>query len=213
MSKGDLLTISITEYSPRKAAVVVGVAFLVSVFIVTLIDDFLLPNFVVPGDTDKLAIDIEADPQRLAFAIIGYLVVLALDSIIGLALYVVLRPAHKILALITGVLRILYAGVLAAGLFALLFQIISVYGYAAIKLLGYLFFAAHIFSLGYGTLKSGYIPKALGVLLMAASFTYLVFFVDLSLSNLLMTLIMMTMAGAELALSLWLIVQRKHLPE
>jgi len=203
----------ILSLSPSKAAMAVGVAFITSVFIVTLVDDFLLANFVVPGDTEALANDIEANERLFGFAVIGYLLVLALDSIIGLALYVVLKPANKNLASLTSVLRLLYAFTLVIGLFALVFQIIDVYGYASTKLVGYIFFALHIFILGYSVLKSGYIPKSLGVLLMLASFTYIVFFVDVHLPKSLMAIIMLIMAIAELSLSIWLIVKRKGLPE
>lgn len=149
------------DLSTSRAAMVVGIAFITSVFIVTLVDDFLLDNFVVPGDTAALARDIEADGRLFGFAVVGYLLVLVLDSIIGLALYVVLKPANKNLALLTAVLRLLYACILISGLFALAFQIINVYDYANLKLIGYMFFALHIFVLGYSVFKSGYIPKAL----------------------------------------------------
>jgi len=203
----------ILNLSPSKAAMVVGIAFITSVFIVTLVDDFLLANFVVPGDTEALANDIEANGRLFYFAVVGYLVVLTLDSIIGLALYVVLKPANKNLASLTSVLRLLYAFTLVIGLFALVFQIIDAYIYASIKLVGYIFFALHILVLGYSVLKSGYIPKSLGVLLMLASFTYIVFFVEFHLPKSLMAIIMLTMAIAELSLSIWLIVKRKGLPE
>ncbi len=203
----------IAHLSPSKAAMIVGIAFITSVFIVTLVDDFLLANFVVPGDTAALASDIEANGTLFGFAVASYLLVLALDSIIGLALYVVLKPANKNLASLTAVLRLLYACTLVIALFCLVFQIIDVYGYASIKLLGYIFFALHIFVLGYSILKSGYIPKSLGVLLVVASFTYIVFFVDLHLPKTLMVIIMLTMLIAELSLSIWLIVKRKRLPE
>jgi len=87
----------ITNLSTRKAGMVVGIAFITSIFIVTLVDDFLLANFVVPGDTEALASDIEANGRRFGFAVVGYLLVLVLDAIIGLALYVVLKPRIKIL--------------------------------------------------------------------------------------------------------------------
>jgi len=207
------MKIFISKMSSRKAATVVGVAFIISVVIVTLIDDFLLANFIVPGDTAALARDIETIGKLFGFAIVGYLLVLALDSIIGLALYVVLKPANKNLALLTGVLRLLYACTLTIGLFALAFQIIDVYSYASIKLIGYIFFALHILVLGYSVFKSGYIPKSLGVLLMFASFTYIVFFVDTNLPKTVMMSIMFIMAIAELALCIWLIVKRNRLPE
>ena len=212
-SKENDLKNFITNLSTSKAALVLGIAFISSIFIVTLVDDFLLANFVVPGDTEALASDIEANGRRFGFAIVGYLLVLALDSIIGLALYVVLKPANKNLASLTAVLRLLYAFTLIIGLFALAFQIIDVYGYASIKLLGYLFFALHIFVLGYSVFKSEYIPKSLGVLLVLASFTYIVFFVDFQLPETIEIITMLTMAVAELSLSIWLMVKRNGLPE
>ena len=212
-SKENDLKNFITNLSTSKAALVVGIAFISSIFIVTLVDDFLLANFVVPGDTEALASNIEANGRRFGFAIVSYLFVLALDAIIGLALYVVLKPANKNLASLTAVLRLLYAFTLIIGLFALAFQIIDVYGYASIKLLGYLFFALHIFVLGYSVFKSEYIPKSLGVLLVLASFTYIVFFVDFQLPETIEIITMLTMAVAELSLSIWLMVKRNGLPE
>jgi hypothetical protein len=203
----------LANVSTRKAAIVVGIAFITSVVIVTLIDDFLLANFVVPGDIKSLASDIEANRSLFVFAVIGYLLVLALDSTIGLALYVVLKPANKHLASLTAVLRLLYAFTLVIGLFCLVFQMIDVYGYESVKLIGYIFFALHILVLGYSVLKSAYIPKSLGILLVVASFTYIVFFVDLNLTEALQLIIMFTMLAAELSLSIWIIVKRKRLPE
>jgi len=203
----------IAHLSPSKAAMVVGIAFITSVFIVTLVDDFLLANFVVPGDTEALASDIEANARLFGFAIVGYLLVLVLDSIIGLALYAVLKPANKNLALLTAVFRLLYVCTLVIGLLCLVFKIIDVYGYASIKLFGYIFFALHIFVLGYSVFKSEYIPKSLGILLVVASFTYIVFFVDYHLPKTLEVIIMSTMAIAELSLSIWLMVKRNRLPE
>jgi len=199
--------------STSKAALVVGIAFITSVLIVSLVDDVLLANFVVPGDTVALSKDIEANRTLFVFAVVGYLLVLALDSIIGLALYVVLKPANKKFALLTAVLRLLYVCILVSGLLALVFQFIDVYGYASIKLFGYIFFALHIFILGYTVFKSGYIPKIIGILLILASFTYIVFFVDLDLSELLEAFIMLTMAIAELSLSIWLLLKRNTLPK
>jgi len=199
--------------STSKAAMVVGIAFITSVIIVSLIDDVLLANFVVPGDTAALSKDIEANRTLFVFAVIGYLLVLSLDSIIGLALYVVLKPANTKFALLTAVLRLLYVCILVSGLLALVFQFIDVYGYASIKLFGYVFFALHIFILGYSVIRSGYIPKIIGILLIIASFTYIAFFVDLDLSELLQVFIMLTMAIAELSLSIWLLVKRNTLPK
>jgi len=203
----------ISSISTSRAAMIVGISFIASVLIVSIVDDLLLANFVVPGDTAALSKDIEANSTIFGFAVVGYLLVLALDFIIGLALYVVLKPANKKLALFTAVLRLLYVCILVIGLFALVFQVVDVYGYASIKLFGYIFFALHILFLGYTVFKSGYIPKIIGALLVIASFTYIVFFVDLGLSEVLEIVTMLIMAIAELSLSVWLLVKRKTLPK
>ena len=206
------MKISIASLSTSKAAMVVGIAFITSAIIVTIVDDFLLANFVVPGNTEALARDIESNGKLFGFAVVGYLLVLALDSIIGLALYVVLKPSSNNLALLTATLRLLYAGILVIGLFALVTHVVDVYGYAKIKLFGYIFFSLHIFVLGYAVFKSGYIPKILGVLLILASFTYIVFFIELHLSEVFEMIIMLIMAIAEFSLSIWLMVSRSRLP-
>jgi hypothetical protein len=198
--------------STSTAAMIVGVSFITSIIIVTIVDDFLLANFVVPGDTEALARDIESDRKLFGFAVIGYLLVLTLDSIIGFALYVVLRPFNRSLALLTAALRQLYVIILVCGIFALVVRLVDVPGYANIKLIGYVFFSLHIFALGFSIFKSQYIPKALGVLLILASFTYIVFFVDFELPQLLEVFIMLIMAIAELSLSIWLLVFRNRLP-
>ncbi len=197
----------------NKAALVVGIAFITSVVIVTIVDDLLLANFVVPGDTEALANDIEANQRLFVYAVIGYFLVLVLDTVIGLALFVVLRPGNKNLASLTSVLRILYAILLIIGVFALAFEIIDAYSYSSIKRIGYIFFALHLFVLGYSILKSRYIPKSVGALLIIASLTYVVFFVDFQLPESVLVFIMLIMALAELSLSVWLIVKRNRLQE
>ncbi|NNK19581.1 MAG: DUF4386 family protein, partial [Maribacter sp.] len=66
---------------------------------------------------------------------------------------------------------------------------------------------------GYSVFKSEYIPKSLGILLVLASFTYIVFFVDFHLPETLEEITKLTMAAAELSLSIWLMVKRNGLPE
>ena len=85
----------IANLSIRNAAKIVGIAFISSIIIVTIVDDFLLANFVVPGDTEALARDIEFNGKLFGFAVVGYLFVPTLDSIIGLALYVVLKRRNS----------------------------------------------------------------------------------------------------------------------
>lgn len=70
----------LTDMFPKTAAPIVGIAFIISVLIVTLVDDFLLANFVILGDTAALVSDLKANPRALGYATMGYLLILALDN-------------------------------------------------------------------------------------------------------------------------------------
>jgi len=199
------------KFPINKAARTVGIAFILSVILVTIVDDFLLANFAVPGDKEQLSHDIITYPSLFYSAVVGYILVLILDAIISLALYIVLKPTNEKLARLTSVLRLTYVIALLVGVVALALKIIDVYDYSTIKLIGYVFFGLHILFLGYTVYKSDYLPKLIGVLLMVASLCYVVFFVDFNLSEPLLLSIMLLMAIAELSLSIWLIIKRNRI--
>jgi Ca2+/Na+ antiporter len=56
-------------------------------------------------------------------------------------------------------------------------------------------------------------PKSLGALLILASFTYVVFVVDIHLPADAATSLMLMMGISELALSIWLLAKRNTLPK
>ena len=207
------MTNRIAKMSPRRAAIVVGTAIIAMFILAIIVDDFILSNFIGPGDTASLATDIEANQMRFGFAVAGYLIILMLDVAIALALYVILKPVSKKLASFTALFRLLYAAILVIGVLILVFQFIDVYSYGAIKLIGYVFFTAHIFMLGYSVLKSGYIPKGLGILLIVAFFCYIVLLYGKSIvSEQLLPIFVVPAAIAELALGIWLLWKRGKIP-
>jgi hypothetical protein len=179
-----------------------------------VVDNFILSNFIGPGDVASLASDIEANGMRFSFAVAGYLLILMLDVAIALALYVVLKPASKKLAALTSILRLLYAAILVIAVLALVFLFIDVYSYVTVKLIGYIFFTGHIFFLGYAVLKSGYIPKGFGILLLIAFLCYIVLLYGKSyVPEALLPIFVVPAAIAELALGIWLLVKRATMPE
>ncbi|MCH8080725.1 MAG: DUF4386 domain-containing protein [Proteobacteria bacterium] len=208
------MTNFIDSISQRKAAIVVGIAFITLFLLLIVIDDFVLSNFIVPGDSAKLASDIMANEMRFGIAVAGLLIILTLDAVIALALYVVLKPANKNLASLTAVLRLLYVVTLAIGVFALVFQVIDVYSYETMRLNAFIFFTAHLFVLGYSIFKSGYIPKILGVSLIIASFIYIiVFYANFLVPEALLPILMVPAAIAEFSIGIWLLLKRDKIPE
>jgi hypothetical protein len=196
----------LADISQRKAAIVAGSAFIISFVLVILVGNFILQNFLVPGDSAALANDIKANEMQFDLAVAGYLAILALDAVIAVALYIVLKLADRKLASLSGGLRLLYVSTMVISVLALAFQFIDVYGYGTIKLIGYLFFTCHIFVTGYTVFKSGYIPRILGVLLVIASFSYVIaFYVSSLVPEALLVICMLFMITGELSLSLWLL--------
>ncbi len=209
------MTKSIDDISPRKAALVVGIAFIISLFIAIYVGNFVLPNFINPGDTAALANDIKANEKLFSIAVVGYLIILALDATIALAIYIVLKPANKTLASLSGIFRLLYVASMVIGVLALALQFIDVYSYGTMKLwIAYLFFTCHIFVTGYSVFKSGYMPRALGILLIIDSFCYIMaFYVSFLFPIALLLIFMMVMITGELSLSLWLLLKNAKLDE
>ena len=203
----------IVNMSSHKAAIIVGVAIIAMFFLAIVVDNFVLANFIGPGDTASLASDIEANQMRFGFAVAGYLIILMLDVAIALALYVILKPVSKKLASLTSVLRLVYAAILVIGVLALVFRLLNVYSYGTLKLIGYVFFTGHIFFLGCAALKSGYIPKSLGILLIIAFFCYIILLYGKSLvPEALLPIFVVPAAIAELALGIWLLWKRVRIP-
>ncbi|MBA7606238.1 hypothetical protein ES703_13386 [subsurface metagenome] len=89
----------------------------------------------------------------------------------------------------------------------------DVYSYGTIKLIGYIFFTAHVFVLGYSVFKSGYIPRSLGVLLIIASFCYIILlFGNFLVPEALLPIFVVPAAIAELSLGIWLLLKRAKIP-
>jgi hypothetical protein len=204
----------IAEISQRQAARVVSIAFIVSFFLAVFVGNFILPNFINPGDTEALANDIKDNERQLSIAIVLYLIILALDAAIALGLFILLKPAGRILASLVGYFRLFYVAIMIISVIALALQFIDAYNYGTIKLIGYLFFTLHILVTGYTVFISGYIPRILGVLLIIAFFSYvLAFFVSFLVPEELLLIFMLFMIIGELSLSLWLLLKANIFPE
>ena len=208
------MTNQLTDTSQRMASIVFGVAIVAMFVLAIIVDNFILSNFIGPGDVAALAGDIEANHTRFVFAAVGYLLILVFDFAIALAVYVIFKPVSKILASLTAVFRLLYIAIMVIGVFSLVFQFIGVQSYGSMKLIGYIFFTVHIFMLGYTVLKSGYIPKWLGILLIIAFFSYIILLYGKSIvPEQLLPIFVVPAAIAELLLGIWLLVKGGKVPK
>jgi hypothetical protein len=195
------------------AARVAGVAIILMFITAYVVGDVLLENLIVPGDSDQLAEDIEADWTRFGHAVVGYLVLLLVDAVIALSLYVVLRPVSRDLASLAAILRLLYVIISLMNLAALATRVVDTHSYGTVKLVAYLVFILHLVSLGYVVYISGYIPRALGVLLFIAALSYVpAFFLGSLVPEDVKMVFALPMMIGEFALGIWLLGRARRLP-
>ena len=191
------MTNRITDISLRQAAIVAGVGSLIMDILAPFAEFSVRQGLIVPGDAATTAQNIMANESLFRLAIYLYLIVAILDVVVAWALYVFLKPVNQSLSLLTAWFRVVYAAILAIVLlnFVIALQLLSGADYLTVFETGQLqaqmmvflsafdygwqiglaIFSLHLLLLGYLVYKSGgYIAKILGVLLIMASFGYLI---------------------------------------
>ena len=208
---------------------IAGFAWLVVIMAGISAEFFLRMPMIVQGDAAATAANIMEAEGRFRLSIAADIVMLLFDVTATVALYLLFRQTDRLLALTAAALRLIMAAVLSANLITLgsiplVLQGVDPAAATTVQLLldahgtGYdialVFFGLHCFLLGILIMKSAYLPRLLGALLMAASFGYLIdSFAHLLLPQgtplLAMTAsILIALALlAELSLSFWLLVK------
>ena len=233
------MTNRIADISLRKAALVAGFGYL-PVFILGGFANF--PNFIVPGDAATTVNNIMASESLFRTYIASWVIVLAFDTLVAWALYILLKPVHKSLSLLAAWFRLVFVAIFGIALVNLLsvlpllsgadyltvfepnqlqaqaMSFVNAYTFGVN--ISFVFFGLHIFFLGYLIYKSDYIPRILGVLLIVASIGYFIdSFASILSSNYASNEIYFIMFIAvpaiisELSLTLWLIFKGRKIPE
>jgi hypothetical protein len=213
--KGKETTARITDMSQSKAAKMVGIGLIIMLFL-GLFGMSLYMVLIVPGDEATSINNIETNLLQFRLGIFSYLIILILDVIVAVGLYVVLKPVNKNLALLQMWFRLIYTAIAGISLLVLVLLYINEYSYT--QLIAYAFFISHIFVLGYLVFKSGFIPRSLGVILMIASFGYVIllygeFLLPQKWLEVLLLIFMPLAVIAEISLGIWLLVKGRKLPE
>ncbi len=208
-------------------------------FVTQIISDLYRNSFVVLGDAAATASNIMAQEGLFTtITVVGDLLTAALFFLAAWALYVLLKPVNKNLALLFLLLNL--AGVAihcmsALNLFAALmlmngpdylnvFQADQLQALAMFFLdlrekgfmMAQLFYGAWLFPLGYLVFKSGFLPKILGIVLMVHCVGWLMTFLRSFLFPGFEAIIYLTYPLgfiAEFALTLWLLFKGIKIPE
>ena len=223
--------------SINKTARIAGFAYLMNI-VTGIFAQVVRSALIVPGDAEATAGKIMASELLFRFGIVSDLFMVTFYLLMGLVFYVLLKPVNRNIALLMLLLNL--AGVPMLGInllnqFATLLLMsgagyLSAFGAAQSHALGMFFFnlheygytitaisyGAYLLPLGYLVFKSGYFPKALGVLLMIACFGQLMplFQVFLFPNYEAITYPGLAVAViAEFSFCLWLLIKGAKTPE
>jgi hypothetical protein len=224
---------NVREMSPSAYARLAGVLNLI-IAVAAIFAHMVVPEqFIVPGDAAATAANIAAGEATFRIGAVGSeLIILLSEIVLSVVLYLLLKPVNKTLSLVAAVFRLAMTIIHGLNLlnYYFVFQLLNGGDFltafapeqvnALVTLfldahsigftIGIAFLVPHVLILGYLIVQSGYFPKVLGGLFLAAGVGYLFDAAGLLLvSSYTMTpgLIQMVIAVAEIAFPIWLLVK------
>lgn len=184
------------ELSPVFYARAAGVLYLIIIVFGIFGEMFVRSSLIVPADAAATAGNIMASKGLFRVGFLADSIMFLSDVALAVLLYVLLKPVSKVVALMAMCFRLTQTAVLALNLlhyhaamlllngsgFSAAFGTDQVNALTAFLLdlhghgydLGLILFGLHCLLLGYLVFKSYYLPRFLGVLMVAAGFTYLI---------------------------------------
>lgn len=186
----------IAEVTPRRAAVVAGVGYVV-IFVLAIFGNFVvLEGIVETGDAAATAANIVESEGVFRAGLVAFTVVFVVDVVVAWALYVLFRSLNRELSLLTAWFRLVYTVLLGVALifFFVALQLLSgadfmtafdsgqvdahvllaldAFDYA--WLIGLVCFGVHLILVGYLIVRSEWTTGALGYVLMLAGVAYII---------------------------------------
>jgi hypothetical protein len=225
------------ERAPQRYARFGGVLYLAIILLGLFGELGVRGALVVSGDATATAQAIASAPFLWVAGIAGDLLMHVLDVPVIVILYLLLRPVSRSLALLATFINLVQTAVLAANKLNLLVPIfllgdagylrafspeqLQALSYLAIKAhghgfgIGLIFFGFACLVRGWLIVRSGYLPRFLGVLLLLAGLSYLINSFALllapALADAMFPIILLPAFVGELSLCLWLIVKGVNL--
>lgn len=186
--------VKVEQSDQRSSALTGGITIMIMAIAAAFSYGFVFESLVVQGDTSTTFQNILSSKGLFTAGIFGWLIILICDIVAAWSFYLFLKPLHKNLSLLASWLRLTYAGILGIAILNLLIVSILVNsadpflatndlpGLVNIFLeafemmwsIGLILFGGHLMIVGYLAFQSGNIPKLISILLLIASFAYMV---------------------------------------
>jgi hypothetical protein len=232
------MTTRTVEVSPQVCARIAGILYLIIIIAGVLGQIFIRGKLIVAGDAVATAGNLIASQSLWRISIAGDLLMHVFDIPLMLALYLLVKPVNKHLAMSAVLFNLIQTPVLVVNKLNLLVPVfllgnaeylkalesreLQALAYLPLKLhdygfgIGLIFFGCVCLVQGYLIFKSGFLPKPIGVLIALAGLSYLTNSITLILAPTYTEMVVPVLALAlldELALSLWLIVKGVNIPK
>lgn len=212
----------------RRIALIAGLSLVLMTAAIMVAEMLGLGGIIVEGNSAATVTNILSQQGRFRLGIGGFLIVVILDLVVAWAFYVFLKPAGDDLSTLAAWARVVYATILGIAITYLysalqllgdpaassLFDTSGLQGQVTLLLkgfrdiwdVGYIFFGLHLALLGIVTYRSGFIPKALGLLLSLAGLSYLIDYGSLILLPELNLRVSFIFGWGEAVFMIWLLI-------
>jgi len=180
--------------SPRKAAVIVGITMIMIAICAGFGYGFVHSNLVLKSSAIGTVSQISQSLPLFRAEIFSWFLILVCDMIIAWALYVFMKQIDNHLALLGSWFRLIYSVILGIAISNLIFVSLLLSGdhslafaqtdqlnaqvmlylnaFDSVWSMGLIVFGLHLLIISYLILKSDFIPKFLGILLLIAALGY-----------------------------------------
>ncbi len=177
----------------RQAALIAGLTYLLNP--VTFAEAYVMPR-LLSADPAETVRNLTAHPHLFSAAVLSYLISAVGDVVMAWALYVLLQPVNRALAILGSVLQLVYSTAWLAALsnLGLIYRLVAVPAYARhtsaaglpsqiAELLGayhsgwglsLVLFGLHLVVTGWLIARSSYLPRWIGWLLFLAGWAWVV---------------------------------------
>ena len=223
--------------SIKKTARVAGFLYIIGGFSMAFAQLYVRSSLIVWGDATATANNIMTSESLFRIGFVIELIGMTCFVLVPLFLYKLLKPVNKNHALLMVIIFIISVPIMAINMlnhFAAL-QLLSGDGYLKVfeadqlhalvmfflelhsygYLIAQIFFGLWLLPLGFLVFKSGFIPRILGILLMIASFGYMIQFITIFLFpsySSIISPVTGTLAGiGELSFMFWLLIRGVNL--
>jgi hypothetical protein len=222
-----------TGAAPRRASLIAGAAIMLVAALAGFGNLVVVQGLVTPGDAATTAHDVLGSQGLFRLGVASLYLAAVFDVVVAWALLQVFRPVHAEFSRLTAWLRLAYAVVFMvalsqlAGIPALLTDADSTSAFTAgqvqaqalakfeafhdIWSAGLILFGAHLIGVGWLALRSGFVPRLIGALLVLAGAGYAFdSFVSVFTEDAVFAVSNVTFVG-EFLLGLWLLLRSRRI--